>query len=560
MKKVASIALVAAMTVGGVSVPGLPVVAAAASGSFLDDDGSLYEPYINAVAAAGITRGCSSSLYCPNAMVTRGEMATFLARALGLTPVESGPFVDVAASIHASNINALATAGITSGCSDSAYCPNRTITREEMASLLARSLNLTAKSAAPFTDVAGSPYASDIAAIAQAGITVGCEPSRYCPHDPTSRAQMATFLARAFKLPVIFPSLAVVHLRPGDNVAAIVAGAASGTTFRFAAGTYQGVSIVPKANMVFLGSGAAVLAGNGKRFAFRSGAANVTIRGFVIEGYFPDEKKGAISHDGGATNWVVDNNEIRYNREVGVSVNDGWKVVGNFIHHNGRYGINGSGAGILIEGNEIAYNSTDYGATAASGGNKFVHTSGLVIRGNYSHHNFGNGLWVDINNVDVSIENNRVVANERNGIFLEISCGGVVRNNYVEGNGTVPKIENWMGGSSGILVSMTPSVEVYGNTLVGNGKGIGALNWDHPNVGAVTHCTPELRDLQVYNNSITQNGGAAAGIEAPRQTENVLSNWGNRFHSNTYHLSGGAQYRLRDAWVSPKAWADAGQN
>jgi parallel beta-helix repeat protein len=351
-----------------------------------------------------------------------------------------------------------------------------------------------------------------------------------------------------------------VVLKPGDPVVSIVAGAASGTTFWFSAGTYSGLSIQPKANQVFLGADGAVLAGNGKAYAFRSGAANVTISGLVIEGYQSAEKEAAINPDGGAVNWVVTGNEIRYNSEVGVKVNTGWQVVGNFIHHNGRYGINGSGSGVLVADNEISYNATEYGATGSSGGTKFVITTGLVLRGNYSHHNYGNGLWVDINNVNVLIENNTVVANERNGIFLEISCGGVIRNNYVEGNGTVPKLPNWMGGSSGILVSMTPNVDVYGNTLVGNDKGIGALNWDHPNVGAVTNCVPELRNLEVYSNSITQNGGAAAGIEAPVQTDNVLNNWGNQFYSNTYILSGGAEFRLEGAWISLQTWTNAGFN
>ena len=351
-----------------------------------------------------------------------------------------------------------------------------------------------------------------------------------------------------------------VQLRPGDAVANIVAGAPTGTTFWFNAGTYMGLQIVPKANQVFLGASGAILAGNGKANAFRSGNDNVEIRGLVIEGYEPAEKEAAIQPDGGAENWLVADNEIRYNSEVGVQVNGGWQIIGNFIHHNGRYGINGSGSGVLIEGNEISYNATDYGATGASGGTKFVDTFGIVIRGNYAHHNYGNGLWVYIDNVDPVIENNTLTANERNGIFIEISCGGIIRNNYVDGNGTVPKLPNWMGGSSGILVSLTPDVAVYGNTLIGNTKGIGMLNWDHPNVGNVSNCKSELRNLQVYDNSITQNGGAAAGIEAPVQTENVLSNWGNKVYSNIYILSGGAQFRLRGEWVSQQAWTNAGFN
>src|SRR5688572_13168517 len=110
MKRIASIALVAAMAVGA-ALPGQPAIAAAVGGAFLDDDGSPYEPYINAVAGAGITIGCGPLLFCPNALVTRGEMATFLTRALGFAPLESGPFTDISANIHAPNINALAVAG-----------------------------------------------------------------------------------------------------------------------------------------------------------------------------------------------------------------------------------------------------------------------------------------------------------------------------------------------------------------------------------------------------------------------------------------------------------------
>src|SRR5688500_13106381 len=115
-------------------------------------------------------------------------------------------------------------------------------------------------------------------------------------------------------------------------------------------------------------------------------------------------------------------------------------------------------------------------------------------------------------------------------------------------------------GAAGILVSMTPDVEVYGNTVVNNTKGIGAIHWNHDNVDAVTKCKPQLRNLRVYNNTITQSGGAAAGIDASINQALVYGEWDNQFHSNTYHLKGGAQYRLLGTWFSPQAWAAAGHN
>ena len=48
---------------------------------FVDDEGNIHENQINALAKSGITGGCSADRYCPNANVTRGQMAAFLRRA-----------------------------------------------------------------------------------------------------------------------------------------------------------------------------------------------------------------------------------------------------------------------------------------------------------------------------------------------------------------------------------------------------------------------------------------------------------------------------------------------
>ena len=53
-----------------------------ASDSFTDDDGSIFEADIETLGASGITDGCTPTTYCPDRSVTRGEMAAFLVRAL----------------------------------------------------------------------------------------------------------------------------------------------------------------------------------------------------------------------------------------------------------------------------------------------------------------------------------------------------------------------------------------------------------------------------------------------------------------------------------------------
>jgi hypothetical protein len=106
--------------------------------AFDDDNGSLFEADINRVAAAGIASGCGTRLYCPDASVTREQMASFLARALNLPPSATDFFTDDAGSIHQAAINAIAAAGITSGCTATTYCPKGLVTRGQMAAFLHR--------------------------------------------------------------------------------------------------------------------------------------------------------------------------------------------------------------------------------------------------------------------------------------------------------------------------------------------------------------------------------------------------------------------------------------
>jgi parallel beta-helix repeat protein len=347
-----------------------------------------------------------------------------------------------------------------------------------------------------------------------------------------------------------------IEIRPGDNVAAEVQDAAKGATFFFQPGTYTGISLQPKSGQTFMAAAGVVLKGNGKPFAFSSGNPNVTIKGFEITGYEPSSRNGVIMPVNAGSGWLIENNEIHHNGETGVKLRNGTEVIGNNIHHNARYGIAGSGSDVRILDNEIAYNATD-GASGDSSGTKFTHTEGLVLRGNYVHHNNGNGLWVDIDNVNALIESNTVNSNGWTGIFLEISCGGTIRNNRLDGNGVGERWPNWMS-DGGIIVSNTPNVSVTGNRLSGNAKGIGAIHWDHGNVDAVTHCEPQLKNLRVTGNTIAQNGGAAAGIDAKINLDQVWSSWGNSFSGNTY--SGSARFRWEGGWITSTEWNAQGLN
>ena len=164
-----------------------------ASHQFADD--------IEWMADQGITLGCNpeGTLYCPTDSVTRAQMASFLVRALDLLAVAGNRFSDVSGT-HTANINALAEAGVTLGCNaeGTLFCPDDKVTREQMGSFLARALELPPVAENRFTDVSGG-HTANINAIAEAGITLGCNPegTLYCPRDFVTRGQMAAFLHRA---------------------------------------------------------------------------------------------------------------------------------------------------------------------------------------------------------------------------------------------------------------------------------------------------------------------------------------------------------------------------
>lgn len=117
-------------------------------GRFCDDDGSVHEGAIEAIAAKGITYGCNppeNDRFCPDQRVSRGAMAAFLTRALHLSGGKSFDFVDDNGSSFESAIESLAAAGITRGCNppnNTRFCPNDYVTRGQMASFLARALDL----------------------------------------------------------------------------------------------------------------------------------------------------------------------------------------------------------------------------------------------------------------------------------------------------------------------------------------------------------------------------------------------------------------------------------
>jgi hypothetical protein len=166
---------------------------------FEDIVGSPFRADILWIAEAGITGGCGPERFCPKDVVTREQMASFLARGLDLPAASRDFFADDETSAHEADINRVAQAGITGGCGTGRYCPRGGVTREQMASFLARALDLPAATRDFFTDDETSQHEADINRMAQSGITGGCGASTYCPRGLVLREQMAAFLHRALR-------------------------------------------------------------------------------------------------------------------------------------------------------------------------------------------------------------------------------------------------------------------------------------------------------------------------------------------------------------------------
>ncbi|WP_420613704.1 S-layer homology domain-containing protein [Candidatus Spongiisocius sp.] len=197
-----TVALLAAATV--------PVSATTGDGGGFSDVGEgLHTPAIEALAEMGVFTGteCEEG-FCPRDPVERWVMAVWLIRVLGSEVEATGTsrFADVDAALWWSPYaEELADREITKGCETDPlllYCPEVTVTRAQMASFLERAFDLEPAEPAGFGDVTeGSTHAADIDALAAAGITKGCEtdPLLYCPSKPVTREEMATFLHRALR-------------------------------------------------------------------------------------------------------------------------------------------------------------------------------------------------------------------------------------------------------------------------------------------------------------------------------------------------------------------------
>lgn len=163
--------------------------------------GSTHAEAINSLVVRGITRGCAPGRYCPQRAVTRAQLATLLVRAMDdVDPASGTRFSDVpSGSTHAGAIAALADGGIIQGCGGGGFCPDDRVSRAQVATLLTRAFGWPTQTPS-FRDVpTRGTHSREIGGTAAAGVTKGCRAGHFCPTDPVTRAEVASLLDRALR-------------------------------------------------------------------------------------------------------------------------------------------------------------------------------------------------------------------------------------------------------------------------------------------------------------------------------------------------------------------------
>ena len=174
-----------------------------AATSFADVPANAY--FADAVKWAvdkGITNGLTDTMFGPYASCTRAQIVTFLWRAAGSPePKTASSFTDVPANAYYAKAVAWAVEnGITNGMTETTFAPNATCTRGQSVTFLHRALKGTASGSANFTDVKPDTFYADAINWAVANnVTNGTSNTTFSPNADCTRAEIVTFLYRAYQ-------------------------------------------------------------------------------------------------------------------------------------------------------------------------------------------------------------------------------------------------------------------------------------------------------------------------------------------------------------------------
>ncbi|MBI3647354.1 MAG: right-handed parallel beta-helix repeat-containing protein [Actinobacteria bacterium] len=333
----------------------------------------------------------------------------------------------------------------------------------------------------------------------------------------------ATVALSSVLLLVLVPATharAAVRIRAGADIQAKIDAHPAGTTFRLDAGKWHLTSTLePKSGDRILGAGMGrtILYGVGRTFdgiAGKTSTKDVEIAYLTVRGFQQGVRTGS--------GWVLHNMQMTAD-QIGVRMNGVGPVVrGSYIHHNVQFGVLGTTSKGRFLSNEVSYNRTDRTLDSGySGATKWVHSTGLLVRGNYVHNNYGKGLWLDIEDHGCKLVNNVVRKNLEEGIRVEIGFGNVVVGNRVRRNG-----------GGGINVLNSSDTVVRGNTISGPASALYVLRFAGNGRKSDTGVEYTNTNNRAESNTIRLSSGQSVGVIRTAGTTS-----GNSFDWNSYRVS-----------------------
>ncbi|MBI3647353.1 MAG: right-handed parallel beta-helix repeat-containing protein [Actinobacteria bacterium] len=313
---------------------------------------------------------------------------------------------------------------------------------------------------------------------------------------------------------------AAVLVAAGTDIQAQINAYPAGTTFQLAAGTWQlTATLKPKSGDQILGAGIGqtILDGVTQTFdgiAGKTSTTDVEIAYLTVRGFLRGVKTGS--------GWVLHDMEMTAN-QVGVRMLGVGPVVrDSSIHHNVQFGVLGTTSDGQFLSNDVSYNRTDQTlSSGSSGATKWVHSTGLLVEGNYVHDNYGKGLWLDIEDHGCTFANNVVRNNLEEGIRVEIGYGNLVEGNQVDGNG-----------GGGINVLNSSDTLVRGNTISGPASAPYVLRFTGNGRTSSTGVEYTNTNNRAEANTMTLSSGQSVGVVRTAGTTS-----GNSFDWNSYSVS-----------------------
>jgi hypothetical protein len=268
----------------------------------------------------------------------------------------------------------------------------------------------------------------------------------------------------------------------------------------------------------------------------QGGAANVTIKGFVMKHAANKAQVGALTNSGYA-NWTVENNKLSNTSGVNVTINNatGGKIINNEISYAGQLGIGGNRSpGLLIKGNKIHHNNNlGFSCGWECGALKVAHATDNILEDNESYENFGYGLWCDIECVNTTFRRNRVYDNANKGIVQEISGSAKIYDNRIWNNGFGYTVWGW---GAGALSQNSDNVEMFNNILAWNADGMGVISQGSRSDN------PSASNNSTHDNFIAQDKGYALFTLGDSLGAN------NTFTNNKVYLQGNASVEIQSGY------------